>query len=177
LGPLAGDDVVTTADAPVSFADLVEAAGGDDVIFGRIADGEPVGKVMRGFNRSRYTWHRWIKDGGEERKAKYDEALRLSADALADKAIDAVEDPKAAETTAAASITRTKVNAYQWMAAKRHPDTYGDRAGVQVNVGVSIQELHLDSLRHYGRMELNPHKEKAALPPAPPAALPADFAE
>lgn len=93
-----------------------------------IRDGARVDRTCaaHGLDR-RDVWAYWSKDP-KLRAAWYD-AMKESADAFLDKAIDAAEnagkDAKAA---------RVQLAAYQWIAEKRDPERYGQRVRNDINV-------------------------------------------
>lgn len=75
----------------------------------------------------RDVWAYWSKDPA--RRTEWYDAMKESADAFLDKAIDAAEnagkDAKAA---------RVQLAAYQWIAEKRDPERYGQRTRADINV-------------------------------------------
>lgn len=93
-----------------------------------IRNGERVDKTCEryGFDRSAL-WRYWSED--PQRRTDWHDAMRDSADAYVQKAIEAAEN--AAENPKAA---RVQLAAYQWVAEKRDPDKYGQRTRADINV-------------------------------------------
>lgn len=123
----------------------IERQGGDDVILDRIAAGDKVTQIAKDYGVSHTMLWRWAKQN-PERKAAYDEARRLSADALVDKAQGGLEECEA-DNSAQVSLANSKANFYRWLAGVRDRDQYGEAQQKQV---VNIAELHLNALRAYG---------------------------
>lgn len=121
----------------------IERQGGDDVILDRIAAGDRVTQIARDYGVSHTMLWRWAKQN-PERKAAYDEARRLSADALVDKAQGGLEECTA-DNSAQVSLANSKANFYRWLAGVRDRVQYGEEKQV-----VNIAELHLNALRAYG---------------------------
>ena len=137
-----------------TFAEQVEAAGGDSVVFARIAAGETVGAIMASYDRDRDQFYVWIRAGGEERRQVWEDAKKASADALVETGLEIIDDTSAGESTARVQLARARAEYRRWLASCRNRDEYGERAGPTVQV--SIQQLHLDALRKLGSMEFFP---------------------
>jgi hypothetical protein len=133
-----------------TFDQMVQEAGGDEVIFGRIAQGETVESVMQSHGRGRKMFYAWIRTGGEERRERFEEAQRLSAEALVDQGGEILDQAAAAGSTAQVMAAKSRAEWRKWLAGVRAPDTYGDKSGVQISV--NIGQLHLDALRVAGRV-------------------------
>lgn len=93
-----------------------------------IRDGERVDKTCERYGLDRRVlWQYW--SGEPQLRAAWYDAMKDSADAYVQKAIEAAEN--AAENPKAA---RVKLAAYQWVAEKRDPDRYGQRTRADINV-------------------------------------------
>ena len=137
-----------------ALVSAIESAGGDDVIFDRIADGEFLTSVAEDWDVSSQLLRKWIRLD-PERVKRYDAAKHASADALVE---DAGEILDKASTLSSQHIAKEKSRAEfkKWLATRRDREQYGDDAA-QVNVNLNLGQLHLDTLRHKGRViELPP---------------------
>lgn len=135
-----------------TFAERVAADGGDEIIFRRIASGELVTDIMESYGYSRDMMYQWINQGGEARRQAFEDAKRQSAEALAEQAgriIDAAAD---ATSTAAVMVARERMGYRKWLAGIRDRETFGERAGAEIQV--NIGQLHLDALRARGSVRL-----------------------
>ncbi len=130
----------------------IETDGGDAAIFDRFRSGERISEIMDGYGLSRGMWYNWLKAGGADRKAAYEEAKTDSADAYADKAEDTLVDERLAiaPTNAEVSLANSKSKFYQWLAGKRNRAAYGDDALVALNVTQNIGSMHLSALLEGG---------------------------
>ena len=145
----------------------VEAAGGDEAVFARIEAGERVGAIMRSYGLSRGMFYRWVKVGGDARRARYQEARRYSADALAEDGREILDRlAKAAKTrdvsNAEVSLANSRANYRKYLASVYDREQYGERPGVQVNIG--IRDLHLDALRTLGGAAVGPDDMRSLAP-------------
>lgn len=129
---------------------ITELPSGEDSVFERVADGEPMRAIAESLGISRPMLYLWIKRGGEEREEKYDMAREISADALVEDGLEILDAPLDFDDHSGEPTLRKSRAAYrQWLAAKRNRKRFGDeQAGVQINVGIA--ELHLDALRKHG---------------------------
>lgn len=133
----------------------IEAWGGEDVVFERIASGETIESITNdlGVSRSMLYWWRGRPDSAKGRK--WQEARKRSAEARAEQglrivdevAVDAdgkMRDPTIAQVKAAQNRAD-----YRWkLAATADPETYGDKR--EAAVVVNVNALHLDALRSVG---------------------------
>ena len=76
-----------------------------------------------------------------EYRDKYEQAKKIAAEMWIEKGLLSVET--AAPDTV--GVAKLQWGAATYMASKLDPDTYADKAGVQVNV--NLGQLHLDALR------------------------------
>lgn len=128
--------------------DAIQLSGGDDAVFTLVSAGEKVGAISEQLGVSRQYFYTWIKAGGEARKAAFEEAKRLSAHALAEKAQEVIETADAS-STANVSLAKLRSEFYWKLAAARNREEYGE-AGPQIQVNVNTNALHLDALRQLG---------------------------
>lgn len=147
-----------------SIASLDEA--GEAAVFERIAAAETVGKVAESFGVARSSFYGWVKRGGDERRAAFEDARRQSADAHAENALR-ILDEASSKSTAEVTLARAKSDVRKWLATCFNRAQYGD-PGVNVKVDnvVSIGQLHLDALKANGHMRLNPYRAGELMPPS-----------
>jgi transposase-like protein len=129
--------------------DIEAREGGEEYIFERLADGEPVGRVAESFGVSRRMLYTWRDMHGHEkrRRQKWDAALRASAEAHAEDGLEDLEKltaegnvPTSAEVQAATGRAKYR----QWLASKRNPEQFGDRA---MELNINFGQLHLDAVQ------------------------------
>lgn len=113
----------------------------------RIAAGETINAQAREMAVSRRAVYLWI-NADPARKAAYKDAKRQSAEVHAERAgtvlEDALEDGRL--DSARAQIYKARSGYEQWLAEKRDPEQFGDRA-TQVNVGIDLGGLFTEVLR------------------------------
>lgn len=137
----------------------IEERGGDTFIFDRIADGESIGKIAKTITLpgqtqpiSRPFLYIWRNKGGDERRKGWALAMEASADSAAEDAGD-ILDELAEETfdpsSGQVSLARARSEYRRWVASVRNKEKYGD-AKSEVNVNLSLGDLHLDALRKFG---------------------------
>ena len=127
---------------------------GEAVVFERIAAAETVGKVAESFGVSRSSFYGWVKQGGDERRAMFEDARRQSADAHAENAVG-ILDEASSYSTAEVTLARAQSDVRKWLATSFNRAQYGDPGvSVKVNNAVSISQLHLDALRAHGQNTL-----------------------
>ena len=129
----------------------IEAVGGEDLVFGLIADGYTVTKVHEELvaaypeeleELSRGILSTWCNNA--KRKERYLEARRTGAVTFAEDSVHIADDciPEKGAIAKAKLQTDTR----RWIAGKLDHDAWGDRdknASVQVNVNT----MHLDALK------------------------------
>lgn len=127
---------------------------GEDVVFARIADGEPVGAVAKSFGVSRQYMYVWRDVAGhkERRRALWEAALKASADAKAEEGesiLDTLAERVLLVTPADVALARARADYKLRLASVRDRERYGEKAQA-VSVNVTVQSLHLDALRLAG---------------------------
>jgi len=134
-----------------AYARHVEDNGGEEWVFGFVAEGHPMRKVaeLTGCS-SRGLLYSWIKHGGEERKKHLHAARKISAHCLAEDAGEVLDDLADSQviTSAEVSLASSRARYKQWLAGMRNKEDYGEKSsGVEINL--SVGELHLDALRRH----------------------------
>jgi transposase-like protein len=133
----------------------IERHGGDDdAVFARIADGELIQEIAASFGASAGLLRSWRNAGGQERRAKWAEAMRESAESHAEKSISIADELTDVAILTSADVSSAKLRSEQrrWMAMVRDRETFGEQRGPMVQI--QIGELHLDALRQRGRMQI-----------------------
>lgn len=132
----------------------VEALGGDDYIFDRLAGGDPVGAIARDLGVSRpylYTWRNQRPEAlAAERRRRWEESIELSADAKEEEGAEILDDLAARDivTSAEVQLATSRARYRQWQAETRNRTRYGNETGTVINV--NLGSLHLDALRARG---------------------------
>lgn len=129
--------------------------------FDQVADGLSLQKIAAKCGVSRRQLYFWMDMDGqkERRRGLLAESREWSAEAHADKAGEILEGvgefdedgrriPLSAPEVA---LAKERSGYRRWLAGVRDPGQYGDKRG-QVNVNLSVGELHLDALMAHGRM-------------------------
>ena len=123
---------------------------GEAVVFERIAAAETVGKVAAAFGVSRSSFYGWVKQGGDERRATFEDARRQSADAHAENAVK-ILDEASSDSTAEVTLARAQSDVRKWLATCFNRAQYGDPGvSVKVNNALNLGQLHLDALKANG---------------------------
>ncbi len=132
-----------------ALASSIEEAGGDAVIFDKVADGVYMTKIAKDWGVSSQLLRKWVRMSPERVQA-YNTAKLQSADALVEEAGNHLDK---ANTISSQHIAKARAQAgfKQWLAGKRDRAQYGDEAA-QVNVNLSLPSIHLDLLRKHGRV-------------------------
>jgi len=144
-----------------ALAAAVEEAGGDAVVFDRIADGAYLTEVAEEWDVSSQLMRKWIRLTPERRKA-YEAAKRDSGDALVEAAGEVLDNASVLSSQHIAKA-RAQSGFKTWLAGKRDREQYGDDAA-QVNLNVNLNSLHLEALRSRARVvELETHDEDDSL--------------
>ena len=90
-------------------------------------------------------------DNWRRRRAWFSEGWRAARRQQADFFVEKCADLAKTATPQTAHLARVQFDIYRWMAAKFHPDAYGDKPAAApqttVNVGVSISPERLSELR------------------------------
>lgn len=132
---------------------LANEFGGEDWVFDQIADGRPIKEIAARFGVSRPFFYRWrdVPAHRKRRRAKWAEAMRISAEAHAEDGFEELDEltkgrngerriPAPGEVQAVTGKSKYR----QWLAAKRDPERFGDK-GLELNF--SIGALHLEALK------------------------------
>lgn len=130
-----------------------EDKGGEEWVYDQLANGRTVGDVAEELGISRRYMYRWRDRKGckERRKPLWEEAIRMSGAAQAERGLreleglDKDEDggrriPMSAEVQLAGSRAKYR----QWLAGKYDPEGFGDRG---IELSFSLGELHLQALQ------------------------------
>lgn len=147
-----------------AFCRKVEKNGGEDAVFERIADGEPIKTIMADYGVSRGMFYLW-KKGNEELEEKYTVARQLAADAHVENALeilDDLEDEGDTVTSAQVGAASARANYRKWLASVQNREQYGERKG-GVELTLNVGELHLDALRASGTMHSLPAGEEGVV--------------
>jgi Bacteriophage Sf6, terminase small subunit-like len=129
-----------------ALKERVREAGGEGVLFERIASGENLTAIGKTYGVSRFLIAKLLKRT-PQLKAKYHEAQRQAAGAHADKAGEVLDLPDDAPMPQVAAA-RNRSEYHRWMAMVADRATYGKGEG---DAALSIGELHLHALQATGR--------------------------
>lgn len=121
--------------------DAIDEKGGMDWVLECVENGLGVTQICREVGREHQ--RAWLsrKLNTEEYKQRYLEAKKRSADAIAERIMDVVNET----TPDNAQAQRVKAENLRWYAIIRDREQYGEKA--QPLVQVSVQTLALDALR------------------------------
>ncbi len=152
--------------------DALEAAGGEEVIFDRIASGEMIIMLADELGVSRGMLYRWIAQT-DDRRERLRDARKMSASVLADEARHILDT----STKRTIGVDRERARMRTWLAERFDRQTFGERKD-QVNVEVNIGLLHLQAMK---KARLREDQERAieerdaeVLPQPEVRVLPAD---
>lgn len=112
------------------------------MIFARIANGEHTAAIMRSYNRSPDLFYQWIRQGGEQRNQRWQDAKTQSADALVEEGLYKIDN---ASTATAADVAKAKAQAEyrRWLAgvrSKEYRDTTGEQS-ITLNIGQELVSI------------------------------------
>lgn len=130
-----------------TFYRRIVAYGGEEAIFHDLGEGKTIRWLCEAMAVRRQDLIRWFATK-YHRKARYDELMRASAGALADEALDIIDNADS-KSPAAVQKAREQVNTRKWLAAVRDKPTYGtdsNAPGGSIHVGA----LHLNALLKLG---------------------------
>lgn len=120
---------------------------GETMFFTLVAGGASFEEIAARFGMSRTWLYTWLASGGrkEERWAALDRARSIAAFAHADRAGSVLEE---ADELILGSIQKAKSLSeyHKWRAETGNRRAFGRQADVQVNVGLDLGGLHLESL-------------------------------
>lgn len=143
----------------------IDEAGGPEIVCEMIADGVRIGRVAEHWGVSRRMLYMWRDKMDRERggvKDMWAEAVRLSAEADVERSLedfdrlDRVVEVRTDEegnvrvvnripTAAEVSLVTGRAKFNQWLAARKDPDRFGDKA--QVDINHNLGDLHLEALK------------------------------
>lgn len=142
-----------------AFEGEIEARGGEEAFFDRLASTEDLAEIAREYGASLRTVYVWRK-ASEARLEAWNEALRVSGDAFASESRRLLRElheqtrlPRAErlESAKVALVTARATNSMK-IAAARNPQSWGERPQVQVNTQINLGSLHLEALKAKGSM-------------------------
>lgn len=144
----------------------IEKLGGDEYIFDRVADGEPMRAIAETFGYSRGMIYTWIKAGGPEREAGFRAAREAAAHTLVEDSGEILDAAaKQVATPADVQLAKARSEHKKWLASMFNRKDYGDETG-KIDVNLNIGQLHLDALRAHGRRQpALTGRDLSALPP------------
>jgi|APGre2960657404_1045060.scaffolds.fasta_scaffold02452_13 FixJ family two-component response regulator len=123
----------------------------DDIIF-RIIDGQTYRTIAKDLNVPLSTLFDFIHK--PEHSARAREALKLSADVIADKAEEVLKEAKGTLT----EVTRARELAqyYKWKSSKRNPGTYGDKVDMNHTGDLTIRKIEVEIVKPKDYGSTNP---------------------
>ena len=124
----------------------LDAEGGPEVFFDRIANGETITSLSPEYGCSRNYLARTI-DSQPEYAKMLAKARQASADALVEGGFEMVEKLGATSSSTEIAAVREKLNWRKFMASSFNQDRYSTKP--QTNIQLSVGELHLDSIRKF----------------------------
>jgi len=149
--------------------EAIEAAGGEETVFDRIASGEMLINLADDFGVSRGLLYKWIGQT-EKRRERLREARQMSASVLADEARDILET----STKSTIPVDRERARLRTWLAERFDRKTFGEKKD-DVNVEVNIGLMHIQAMKRFrileeqrideGNAEVLPHPDSRRLPP------------
>jgi hypothetical protein len=128
----------------------IESLGGIEFVTSHIAQGMTIGRLAEFIECSRPMLSFWINHTDERRDAVL-KARKLKAEKLAEEALE-IADEADETSNSGVNKARLQVDTRKWMASKLDPENYGDTAKTQVNI--SLGDLHLQALKHMGKVEV-----------------------
>lgn len=146
----------------------VEARGGWDKIVERVASGETLLAISKEFGVSR-GFFSWLAHRDDARSDRIKRARVLAAHAAVDEIMEIVDrvSPDRDEIAKA----KLQVEARMFVARTSSPAEFAPQPAPQVQVNLSVGQLHLNALRAQAAVQALPEAEVveeavAALPPA-----------
>jgi predicted DNA-binding protein YlxM (UPF0122 family) len=132
-----------------------ELFGSWDNLIEHIADGASLQELADQLDISRSRLSNQIRHQVPDHRLRLEEARRQRADAYADEAREIADgdmlDQDGNISGAAVSRARLRVDTRKWLAAVDNPEKYGKQDAAQVNVNLTVNQLHLDALRHFNQ--------------------------
>ena len=127
----------------------------------RLANGEQVGKVFASYGFTRNQCAAFIASE-PDCKRMWDVAREASADAFFDQAQEIADNAEGD-----GKVARVRLQALMWLAAKRNPRTYSDKATLDVNVRtVDLTRIIQDANARLAAAHARPVIEGEVLPAA-----------
>ena len=155
-----------------AFLARMDATNGMDIIVEELSAGKMLARVMRERGWSSTMVYRYMHMT-EERWARYLEAKKQSAGAMAAEAMDIADASNSVMLPHQVTAAKLRVDTRRWAAGLLNREEYGEKAQAQVSVQIgSVGELHLGALLAHG----GPEAQKV-LPPAPTQPLPTEVVE
>ncbi len=151
--------------------ETIDAAGGEDAVFDRIASGEMISELADEYGVSRGLFYKWIAKT-DDRRERLREARQISASVMVDEARDLLE----VSTKDTIPVDRERARVRTWLAERYDRQTFGDKKD-EVNIKVDIGLLHIKAMKRQRlleeqeqeieevRAEVLPHLEPRRLPP------------
>lgn len=147
------DKVTTTRARAKNKPSVVYSDGLLASILDRVANGESLSSVCDAYDMpSRKSFFQWVKDNPEI-QAKYEFAIQMRADKLAEDIIqiaddglnDTYKDENGNTRTDQDVIARSRlrVDARKWLASKMAPKKYGDRSESEVKHTGAVELTHI----------------------------------
>ena len=129
----------------LTLAEAASAAGfptAEEYFFARVANGERITAICKDLKVSRDLLYDWIRND-DRRQVALREARKVSADALADQALDIVDNANP-ETI---GVAREQARYRQWLAQSFHRELYAPNAPGSPGLTINVGTLHLEALR------------------------------
>lgn len=136
---------------------LIEELGGEEYIFDLIILGTPIREIAKLFINPKTqkpyntgTLYHWRNLGGEERKRKWSEAIKLAFHGMVEEAGDILDDAAKDPflTSPRATIARERAKHRLWRAGKANREDYGETPAQQTFL--TVENLHLQALQAEG---------------------------
>jgi len=124
-----------------ALEDAIDAEGGEDSVFDRIASGETISRLADEFGVSRGLFYKWIRQS-EQRRDRLREARQMSASVLADEARDILET----STKSTIPVDRERARLRMWLAERFDRPTFGEKKD-EVNIEVNIGLMHIQAMK------------------------------
>jgi len=142
------------------IADIEAKPEGTEWVFDQLADGRTVRSIAEELGISRRYLYMWRDrpEAKHELKPMWEAAVRMSAEADLEASTHDFErldrvispDPETGEErrrvpqSAEVQLATGRAKFRQWNAARKDPDKYGDKSGVEINL--NIGDLHLEAM-------------------------------
>lgn len=128
---------------------LIKDKGGWQVVFDRIAAGEPMSRIAPDYEISS-AFLGWYIRRTPKLLAVYEQAKTAAAAFHAEEALRVVQEAQTDPIVGTQNMTKAKLvsDQHRWMAGKLDKEFWGDDKGKQeVNLNLNIGDLHLEALR------------------------------